>query len=218
MNVMVVDDTRLMRDGIANLLRAQGHKVVAQAANGRDAIAQASTARPDLVLMDIRMDVTNGLEATRIIKTKHPDMKIVILTVSDDEEDLLEAVRSGADGYLLKDMTAEQLFEELDTVARGGAAISKSLAGKLLEEFRRQSKGPGAGRSNAALSARELEVLELVAQGHSNRAIGEHLIVSENTIKYHMKRILDKLHLENRAQVVAWAERHFKRQGAFALS
>jgi two-component system nitrate/nitrite response regulator NarL len=207
MNVMIVDDTRLMRDGIATLLRAHGHTVVAQAANGRDAITQATAANPDLVLMDIRMDTNDGVEATRVIKAKHPEMKVVVLTGSDDTDDLLEAMRSGADGYLLKDLTAEELLEELDTVARNGVCMSPSMAGKLFKEVRGRSEAPRLDHINADLSAREIEVLELIGQGYSNPVIGSRLFVTENTIKYHVKRIRGKLNLENRSQLVAWAAR-----------
>lgn len=215
MKVMVVDDTRLFREGIANLLRAQGHEVVDEAADGQQAIAKAASVKADLILMDLRMPVVNGLEATRVIKAEQPQMKIVMLTVSDEEEDLLEAVKSGADGYLLKDITSRQLFEEMEVLRLGGTVMTKSLAGKLLHEFRRRSKehtGP-----EASLSPREIEILGMVAAGFSNRAIAEKLVISENTVKYHMKRILEKLHLDNRAQVIAWAARHV-RPGAPAAS
>jgi two-component system NarL family response regulator len=157
--------------------------------------------------MDLRMPQMNGVEATRLIKARRPDMKVVILTVSDDEDDLVEAVKSGADGYLLKDITAEGLLEELQTLSRGEAVITKSLAGKLLDELR---KGRRSGNvpDQAALSARELEVLEHVASGLSNKETASRLYITENTVKYHMKRILEKLQLENRAQVIAWAARH----------
>lgn len=209
MRVMLVDDTRLFRDGIANLLRAQGHDVVAEAGSGGEAVAKAAEVRPDLVLMDIRMAGMNGVEATRTIKAQQPQIKIVMLTVSEDEEDLLEAVKSGADGYLLKNITSNELFEELQTMERGGAVITRSLAGKLLEEFRRKGRREDTTRQTA-LSPRELELLGLVAAGASNREAAARLFISENTVKYHMKRILEKLQLENRAQVVAWAARHVK--------
>lgn len=215
MKLMLVDDTRLVRDSLASLLRVQGFEVIAEASNGREALAKADTVRPDVILMDIRMPHMGGLEATRLIKTRHPDVKIVMLTVSEDEHDLFEAIKSGADGYLLKDLTAAELFEELESIGRGqGAVITKSLAGKLLAEFKRYGDQPSKNNNiEGVLTLRELEVLRLVAQGFSNRRAGDSLSISENTVKYHMKQILDKLHLENRAQVIAWAARHMSLPG-----
>ncbi len=207
MRIMLVDDRLLVRDGIASLLRARGHEVVAEANNGREALEKVGQALPDLVLMDIRMPQMNGLEATRLIKARYPDMKIVMLTVSDDEQDLFEAIKSGAHGYLLKDLEASQFFEALDDIATGQAVLPTRLAGKLLEEFRSQARRAGGAEEGELLSAREQEVLTLVAQGLTNKEVAEKLYISENTVKYHMKNILDKLHLQNRAQVIAWAAR-----------
>ena len=200
MKVMLVDDQPLFRDGIASLLRARGHEVVAEAGNGREALARVRQANPHLILMDIRMPEMNGLEATRIIKAEYADVKIVMLTVSDDEQDLFEAIKSGAHGYLLKDLEASQFFEALDAIESGQAVLPTRLAGKLLEEFRSQARQIG--------EAEEPEVLALVAQGFTNKEAADKLYISENTVKYHMKNILDKLHLQNRAQVIAWAARH----------
>lgn len=207
MNVLVVDDTRLFREGIANLLRAQGHQVVGEAADGREAIAKAAALNPELILMDLRMPVLDGLGATQAIKAQQPQVKIVLLTVSDDEDDLLEAVKRGADGYLLKDITADELFNEIETLRQGGAVITKSIAGKLMREFQRPAKEREKPSPNS-LSARELEVLRAVSTGCSNKETAEQLFISENTVKYHMKRILEKLQLDHRAQVVAWAARN----------
>ena len=204
---MLVDDRPLVRNGIASLLRARGHQVVAEAGDGQEALDIVADAAPDLVLMDIRMPKMGGLEATRLIKAQHPDIKIVMLTVSDDEQDLFEAVKSGAHGYLLKDLEAEQFFEALDATQRGEAVLPTRLAGKLLDEFRAQALKVGEPEEGGGLSVREQEVLDLVAQGLTNREAAERLYISENTVKYHMKNILDKLHLQNRAQVIAWAAR-----------
>jgi DNA-binding NarL/FixJ family response regulator len=206
---MLVDDQALVRNGIASLLRARGHDVVAEASNGREALDIVGSASPDLVIMDIRMPEIGGLEATRLIKTKHPDIKIVMLTVSDDEQDLFEAVKSGAQGYLLKDLEADRFFDALDATQRGEAVLPTRLAGRLLDEFRAQARKVGeAQEGSGPLSVREEEVLDLVAQGLTNREAAERLYISENTVKYHMKNILDKLHLQNRAQVISWAARH----------
>lgn len=207
MRVMLVDDQPLVRNGIASLLRAHGHEVVAEAGNGREALARVGQTSPDLILMDIRMPEMGGLEATRLIKAQHPEVKIVMLTVSDDEQDLFEAIKSGAHGYLLKDLEAPQFFEALDAFQRGEAVLPTRLAGTLLEEFRTQAQRVSAFDEKDALSVREQEVLALVAQGLTNKEVAEKLHISENTVKYHMKNILDTLHLQNRAQVIAWAAR-----------
>ena len=207
MRVMLVDDRPLVRNGIASLLRAHGHEVVGEAADGREALDIVGQASPDVVLMDIRMPGMGGLEATRLMTAQHPEVKIVMLTVSDDENDLFEAVKSGAKGYLLKDLEAPQFFEALDAIDRGEAVIPTRLAGNLLDEFRSKSRGAGEAEPGDALSPREREVLDHVSQGLTNKEVAERLYISENTVKYHMKNILDKLHLRNRSQVIAWAAR-----------
>ena len=208
MKVMLVDDQALFRNGIASLLRAQGHEVVGEAGDGQEALVCVAQVSPDLVLMDIRMPGMNGLEATRLIKVQYPDVKVVMLTVSDDENDLFEAVKSGAHGYLLKDLEASQFSEALDAIERGEAVIPTRLAGKLLDEFRARARQVGKAGVSEALSPREQEVLGFVAQGLTNKEVADKLYISDNTVKYHMKNILDKLHLQNRAQVIAWAARH----------
>ena len=150
MRVMLVDDRLLVRNGIASLLRARGHEVVAEAGNGLEALETVGQVLPDLILMDIRMPQMNGLEATRLIKAQYPDMKIVMLTVSDDEQDLFEAIKSGAHGYLLKDLEATQFFEALEDIATGQAVLPTRLAGKLLEEFRSQARRAGGGGGGGA--------------------------------------------------------------------
>ena len=211
MRVMLVDDRPLLRNGLASLLRAHGHEVVGEADDGRQALDIVGQASPDVVLMDIRMPVMGGLEATRLMTAQHPEVKIVMLTVSDDENDLFEAVKSGAQGYLLKDLKASQFFEALDAIDRGEAVIPTRLAGNLLEEFRSRSQAAGEIEPGDALSPREREVLDHVSQGLTNKEVAEKLYISENTVKYHMKNILDKLHLRNRSQVIAWAARQESR-------
>ena len=208
MKLMLVDDQPLVRNGIASLLRTRGHEVVGEANNGQEALDLVGQTSPDLILMDIRMPGMSGLEATRLIKARHPDTKIVMLTVSDDENDLFEAVKSGAHGYLLKDLVASQFFEALDAIDRGEAVITTRLAGNLLAEFRSTSRQAKSAQVGDSLSPREREVLDLVSRGLTNREVAEQLYISENTVKYHMKNILDKLHLQNRSQVIAWAARH----------
>lgn len=208
MRVLIVDDHDLFRDGIASLLRARGYEVVGEASDGLEAIARTRELLPDLVLMDIRMPNMGGLEATRIIKAEQPTVNVVILTVSDDEEDLFEAIKSGARGYLLKKLKSEVFFELISGVASGEAPVSPRMASKMLEEFSRQGKaGIGTG-ADSVLTERERDVLQLVAQGKMNKEIAFDLTISESTVKYHLRNILDKLHLDNRAQVMAYAARH----------
>ena len=209
MRVLLADDHALFRAGIASLLKAWGMDVVGQASDGTDAIAQAHRLQPDLLLMDIGMAPMNGLEATRVIKAELPDVKVIIVTVSEDDRDLFEAVKSGAEGYLLKGMSEAELSSTLEKIAAGEPALSPGLAARILDEFARISR-EGPGRSPSAgggLSDREREVLRLVAEGATNREIGSRLHVSENTVGFHVKNILAKLHLKNRAQATAFAIR-----------
>jgi len=207
--VLLADDHALFRDGLASLLTAWDLDVVGQASNGREAVEQVRAHRPDLVLMDVHMPEMNGLEATRIIKTEMPGTKVVIVTVSDAEESLFDAVKSGAEGYILKNASGEEFGRLLSNLARGEPAMSPGLARRLLEEFARGSSRKGAGGDiEEALTPREQEVLEQVAAGKTNREVGGILFVSEETVKYHLKNIMQKLHLRNRAEVVAWAIRH----------
>ena len=209
MRVLLADDHALFRAGIASLLNAWGMDVVGQAADGHEAIELARRLKPELVLMDVGMSPCNGLEATRVIKTELPDVKVVVVTVSEDEQDLFEAIRSGAEGYLLKDMSEEELGSTLERISAGEPALPPGLAAKILDEFARMARegtdkppGPEDG-----LTDREREVLRLVADGATNREIASSLYISENTVGFHMKNILAKLHLKNRAQAAAFAIR-----------
>ncbi|MGE5262729.1 MAG: response regulator [Acidobacteriota bacterium] len=206
MRVLLADDHPLFRDGLATLLRARGMDVVGEASNGLEAVEKARALKPDLILMDVNMPHMNGLEATRIVKTERPETKIVILTVSDDDENLFEAIKSGAQGYLLKSLQSQAFFDLLNGVAQGEAPISRGLATKILGEFARHLQQDEAQAANKEdLTDREKEVLRLVAEGSTNRDIAGKLNVTENTVKYHLKNILEKLHLRNRAQAVAYA-------------
>lgn len=209
MRVLLADDHALFRAGIASLLEAWGMEIVGQASNGLEAIELTRRLGPELVLMDIGMAPVNGLEATSVIKTEHPEVKVMIVTVSEDDHDLFEAIKSGAEGYILKGMSEEELGWTLERVTAGEPALSPGLAARILDEFVRMSRegagkpaGPGTG-----LTDREREVLRLVADGATNREIGSKLFISENTVSFHMKNILAKLHLKNRAQAAAYAIR-----------
>ena len=212
MKILVVDDHRLVRDGIVSLLQAHRLDVVGEANDGAAAVTLARELRPDVILMDIRMPGMSGLEATRLIKAELPEAKIVMLTVSDEDADLFEAIKSGADGYLSKSLQSEEFFALLDGLPRGEAAIPSSLAMRMLREF--VQTDPGTARTQPAvrtLTEREEEVLRLLAKGATNKEIGAALGISENTVKYHTRHILDKLHLRNRAQVIAYAARQAER-------
>ncbi len=205
MRVLLADDHALFRDGVASLLRAWGVDVVGEAADGWEALEKARMLTPDLILMDINMPRCNGLQATRLIKAELPATSIVMLTVSEDEQDLFEAVKSGAAGYILKEVDGEEFGQLIMGISDGRVAMSRGLANKILGEFAR-SKARDRQPSEE-LTGREQEVLHLVTTGATNREIAASLHVSENTVNYHMKNILAKLHLRNRAQVVAYAVR-----------
>ena len=208
MRVLIADDHALFRDGLRSLLEAHGVEVVAEARDGREAVELARIHRPDVVLMDLAMPVLGGLGATRLLTAELPEVAVVVLTASEDDADLFEAIKSGAQGFLPKDLEARRFFELLDGVARGEPALTPNLARKVLGAFARPAPEPPT-RDASALTDREREVLELLVQGvTSNRALADRLFVSENTIKYHLRNILDKLHLQNRAQVIAYAVRH----------
>lgn len=213
MKVLLVDDHRLLLEGLSNLLEAHGISVAGAARDGNEAIALAGTLRPDVILMDIRMPNCDGLTATRRIKAEWPAAKIIILTTSNEDEDLFEAVRSGAYGYLLKSMDAEELVESLEGVTQGTPPFSPGLAVKLIDEFARLSTRPDPTPQPETsppvdvLTERQREVLGLVAQGLSYKEVGAQLNLSPRTIKYHMAEIMEKLHLEHRAQVLAHAGR-----------
>jgi DNA-binding NarL/FixJ family response regulator len=209
LRILLVDDHSLFRKGVAALLGGREDMVVVgEAGDGLMAVAQAREFVPDLILMDIGMPRCDGLEATRQIKREMPHVKIVILTASDGDEDLFEAIKSGAQGYLLKDLEPYQLFDMLERVSQGEAPLSGAMAAKILAEFSRSDED-GAGESSIReeLTSREIDVLELVAQGKTNKEIASALVISENTVKIHLRNILDKLHLRNRIQAAVYAVR-----------
>lgn len=208
--VVIVDDHRLFRVGLKQLLEEHGFEVVGEAGDGAEAVRVVRQTRPDLVLMDLMMPGVGGLEATRLIKAEFPDLPVVVLTASEDEADLFEAIKSGAQGYLLKSYDPETVIELLAAAAEGQAALTPSLAAKILAEFSRLGTRREAGAAGLIepLTAREREVLELVVAGASNKEVARRLYITENTVKYHLKNILQKLHAHNRAQVVAFALQH----------
>jgi len=204
---LLVDDNTLLRGSLAKLIGLwRKDALIVEASNGQEALEQARRLRPEVILMDIRMPGCSGIEATRLIKAELPATKIIMLTVSDAEEDLFEAMSSGAHGYLLKDMHPEELLERLEDALRGEAVIAAPMAQHLLNALVEQGQRRGAeGQSKVDLSPREQEVLELVRQGATNKEIAEQLFISVGTVKNHIHHILEKLNLTNRTQVAAYA-------------
>ncbi len=206
--VLIADDHSLFRDGVVTLLEAEGMEVVGEAADGEMAVELALKLKPDLVLLDIHMPKKNGLEALREIRDHLPDAQIVMLTVSDEDENLFEAVRHGAQGYLLKSLNSHGFLASLRGLERGEAALSRKLTQRLMAYVASASSVSGAREKSLgleALSERELELLKLVALGYSNKLAAKELNVSANTVKYHMKNILRKLGVKNRAEAAAYA-------------
>jgi len=225
--ILLVDDQPLFRRAIATLIEEQPEfTVVGEAANGLEAVEKAQALVPDLIVMDIEMPIMNGIEAVRILRDRLPSIKIVVLTVSESEDYLFEAIRYGAHGYLLKDLRPEQLYELLHAVMRNETPLSPAIAGRLLDEIRRLRGGSTspaapsasppidprraamtAALSTSVLTRRELETLQLVSEGLSNKEIGTKLSITEGTVKNHVHNALEKLQLENRIQAAAYIVR-----------
>jgi two-component system NarL family response regulator len=231
MRLVLADDHRLFLEGLVNLLTAHGFDVVATAADGNEAVALVQEHRPDVVLMDLRMPNRDGLAATRLIKAQMPESRIVILTTSEDDEDLFEAIRSGACGYLLKTVSGDELVDALHGLAEGVPPLSRGLAARLLAEFGRAPGAPTATPLSApsptpagptdpppiepgstdqqasGLTRRQVEVLRLVAAGLTYKEVAAQLAMSERTVRYHMSEMIDRLHLQHRSQLLAYAGR-----------
>lgn len=227
--VLLADDHNLVRAGIAQLLALEPDiDVVGEAADGIQAHAQAVAHRPDVILMDLDMPRSNGFEAIAAIKADLPDAIIVILTYSEDERDIAEAVRRGAQGYLLKSLEPDTLASHIRAAVGGASPMSAAVTRKLMMDLRRgdgpggadQADQPGAAQGEGAermpLTPREMQILALIAEGATNKEIGQRIFLAENTVKNHLKHILAKLKVENRAQAVAFAfhEGLLKRQDA----
>ena len=208
MRILIADDHALFRDGLRSLLMAEGHEVAGEAKNGREAVTLARELKPDLVLMDLQMPELNGIDATKLLTAELPDIKVVILTASEEDAKLFDAIKAGAQGYLLKNLEADTFFEMLDRAQRGEPARTPALARKLLQEFAKPVETATPQTEDETLTAREREVLELMVEGvTSNRKLAKRLGLSENTVKFHVRNILDKLRLHNRAEVVGYALR-----------
>lgn len=201
MKIFVADDHSLFRDGIISLLEAGGNEVVGQAGDGETAVKKVLFLRPDLVLLDINMPRMDGIEALKAIKASLPGIKVVMLTVSEEDAHILAAIQAGADGYLLKHLNANEFLEMIAELFKGEAAVSRTVASRL---FKHMVNGKPV-KSEAVISEREVEILKLVSAGKSNREIAVTLSVSENTIKFHLKNITHKLNVSNRTEAVTVA-------------
>jgi len=207
--VLVVDDHTLFRRGIVTVLANQENiNVVGEAVNGLEAIDKAAELVPDVIVMDLNMPQCSGLEATQALQAKMPQVSILVLTVSDNEADLFHAIKFGATGYILKNTEPEELVQAIHHIAQGGVIVSPMMAAKLLTEFRgldTDAMVKKTAEEEDNLSPREDEVLRLVSQGATNKEIADSLFISENTVKTHLRNIMDKLHLANRSQAAAYA-------------
>ncbi len=216
MRVLVADDHRLLSEGVSNLLAAHGIEVLGIASDGLEAIRMMQELDPEVILMDIRMPRCDGLSATRQIKALRPEIKIVILTTSAEDQDLFEAIKSGASGFLLKSISGDAFIEALRGLEQGTPPFSPGLASRILSEFAKRSgteEGPsgladhpkGTEEPASGLTERQTDVLRLVAQGLTYREVGVRLSLSERTVRFHMTEIISRLHLQNRSQVLAYA-------------
>jgi DNA-binding NarL/FixJ family response regulator len=203
---LVVDDHALFRDGMVSLLRAAGMQVVGEAQNGKDAVSEAARLKPDVVLMDIDMPIMNGIEATRQITDTLPETQVVMLTVSQEDNKLVDALRAGAKGYLLKSLSSDEFIKLLNGLEKGEPPIPSTVTARLMNYVAKQSSPSEVRNDN--LTEREVELLGHLGLGLPNKLIAERLGVSENTVKYHIKNILQKLNFNNRAEAAAYAVRH----------
>jgi DNA-binding NarL/FixJ family response regulator len=205
MKVLIADDHRLFRQGLISLMNTRPDlvEVVGEADTGREAIRLTDALQPDMVLMDIYMPHSDGLTATQVIRRRFPDVNVVMLTASDSDEHLHAAIQTGVSGYLLKDLDADELFNLIEGVRRGEAALTRAMATRLLKDV--SNRAMEGARGDELLTRREIEVLRLLAQGASNPQISQELNITVNTVKTHISHILDKLQLENRTQAATYA-------------
>ena len=203
-----MDDQELFRRGLTMLLNVEPDiLIVGEAGDGATAAALAAASSPDIVLMDVRMPKLSGIEAITAVRNAAPDARIVMLTVSDEEADLYEAIKGGAAGYLLKDASTDEVAQAVRVVADGQSLISPSMAMKLLDESKQMARTDRSQPATPRLTDREMEVLKLVAKGLNNRDIAKQLFISENTVKNHVRNILEKLQLHSRMEAVMYAVR-----------
>ncbi|MCL1595536.1 MAG: response regulator transcription factor [Actinomycetia bacterium] len=206
--LLVVDDVPLFRAGLTAALNGAGYSVVGEAPDGETAIGIAETEQPDIVLLDLLMPGMSGIDVLEKISAVAPNAAVVLLTGSESDEDMVAAIRGGARGYILKDMPFEELVNAIDKIADGGAAISPGMAGKLFDVTRQLLRHQElVGARKPTLTGREIEVLSLVAEGKTSRQIGDLLYISENTVKNHIRNVLDKLGMHSRNEAVLYAVR-----------
>ena len=205
--ILLVDDQSLFREGLRTLLSTQADlEVVGEAANGAQAVLTAQTSKPDVVLMDLRMPVLDGVAATRQMRSVLPSAQVIILTTFDDDELVFDGLRAGALGYLLKDTPLDTLVEAIHAAARGESFLQPSIAAKVVAEFARMSAPPKKAELAEPLSERELEILKKVCAGASNKEIGAALFITEGTVKNHLSNILGKLGVRDRTQAAMKAK------------
>lgn len=211
--LLIVDDHNLFRQGLSRILRDFDQlAIVGEAANGQEALTLLERVQPDVVLMDVNMPVLSGPEAAQRMRQRFPQIPVIMLTVSERDEDLFDAIKAGAQGYLLKNVGTAELLDAIQRVHAGEAIIAPAMAARLLDEFRnlaasapKPAPGDTAPAQSEGLSDREIDVLRLVAQGLANKEIAEALGLSEHTVKTHLQNILEKLHLRSRAHAAAYA-------------
>lgn len=215
--VMIVDDQGLIRDGLRMILSLSDDiEVVGEAINGEEAINMLSKVKPDVILMDIRMPVMNGVEATKVIKEKFLEVKILILTTFNEDEYIFEGLKNGADGYMLKDVKSDEIIKAIKEVHRGNVLLQPEIATKVVKAFnninnqKEIENNEEIEQSIKDLTPRELEISELVAKGKSNKEIGEELFITEGTVKNHLTRILSKLELRDRTQLALYINKNIK--------
>ncbi|MFH1452803.1 MAG: response regulator transcription factor [Armatimonadota bacterium] len=203
--VLITDDHTLVREGFANMISMEEEiEVVGQASEAKEALEMVEELKPDIVLMDIKMKGMNGLEATRLIKKKYPDIEVIILSMYDEEDYIKRAVEYGATGYVLKDISRDELLRAIKVVSGGGSLIQPALAKKVLKDLTQKSK---EGVYTKELSDREIQLIQLLSEGNTNKDIGDQLFISEKTVKSHLRSIFRKLEVSDRTQAVAMAMR-----------
>jgi DNA-binding NarL/FixJ family response regulator len=208
LRILLVDDHNLFRKGLASLIANRDDmEVVGEAIDGQAAIELTRTVLPDLILMDVHMPGCDGIEATKMIKKEMPHVKIVMLSAFDGDDDLFASIKNGADGYLLKNIDPTRLFTCLEGIRQGDALISGALAERILHEFRSEMQPEHPSEAHETLTVREIEIMELLVEGESNKEIANALHIAENTVKFHLRNIMEKLHLQNRLQIAVLAVR-----------
>lgn len=208
MKVLLVDDHPMFLEGIKNFLEVNDIEVVGTANCGAEALHKIGMAKPNLILMDVQMAESDGIDATRMIKEKYPDMEIVMFTASEDEDSLFAAMRAGASGYLLKSMEPDRFLRQLKGIEEGDLPLAPGLAKRFLQEFNRpRQKTEKHADVQKTLTERQTEILQLLIEGLTYREMAEQLNLKETTVKYHIREILNKLQLSNRSQLLVYASR-----------